>query len=498
LNSSTYPTPYFRAANKHPHSTTPDRRWLLQALTLLTLLYASAGRSAVVTLEGITCNCQQSTAALLDCDYWPHTPEPLSSVTASMQGLTLPSTRQLDYPTVGQTSALLLLIDVSDLEVHPERLALKIRAVQQLAARLQSHHRLGVRTFNGQKGISVPLSNDPQAAVRAMANLGGAPHHRDLQLAIKTLANATADRKAIVFLTDGGLPADAYYATDIVYAAQAAGIIIDTLIGPTAPGLDHSVAALERLSRETGGTSLRLGTAANAATQLLVTLDAGQRISIDLGDAIRGGIAGARQVNVILSLPTRSLRFMVPVTLPAATTPNDQLTAQQPNPTSTTATEPTDWLKIAGLVLLGGCILALFNRRRRRPTGIAKPVPDSVATAGIVGPRPVYLIAIADGARHTVGKTPWRIGRADDSDLIIDHSSVSRNHAEIMRSRDDSYMIRDLDSLNGIFVEGNKIKLAALTEACKVDIGDIRFRFSFSAVDHGTVSAVSVDALPTD
>lgn len=44
-----------------------------------------------------------------------------------------------------------------------------------------------------------------------------------------------------------------------------------------------------------------------------------------------------------------------------------------------------------------------------------------------------------------------RVGRDEDSDLVINDQSVSRHHAEI-RYRDNRYIVRDLESLNGTFV----------------------------------------------
>lgn len=49
-----------------------------------------------------------------------------------------------------------------------------------------------------------------------------------------------------------------------------------------------------------------------------------------------------------------------------------------------------------------------------------------------------------------------RIGRADDSGLKIDHSSVSRVHAEL-RQRADAWTLQDLGSKNGSFVDGERL-----------------------------------------
>jgi beta-barrel assembly-enhancing protease len=50
-----------------------------------------------------------------------------------------------------------------------------------------------------------------------------------------------------------------------------------------------------------------------------------------------------------------------------------------------------------------------------------------------------------------------RIGRSRDNDVVINDSSVSRNHAEIFFDG-STYFITDLDSLNGTFINGTRIR----------------------------------------
>ncbi|MFV0338950.1 MAG: FHA domain-containing protein, partial [Chthoniobacterales bacterium] len=49
------------------------------------------------------------------------------------------------------------------------------------------------------------------------------------------------------------------------------------------------------------------------------------------------------------------------------------------------------------------------------------------------------------------------VGRLADNELHIPHDSVSSRHAELI-ARDDSYLLKDLDSTNGTFVNGDQIK----------------------------------------
>ena len=50
------------------------------------------------------------------------------------------------------------------------------------------------------------------------------------------------------------------------------------------------------------------------------------------------------------------------------------------------------------------------------------------------------------------------IGRSADCDLVLEGHTISRNHALIIKESIDTYKIKDLNSSNGTFVNGNRIK----------------------------------------
>jgi len=69
-----------------------------------------------------------------------------------------------------------------------------------------------------------------------------------------------------------------------------------------------------------------------------------------------------------------------------------------------------------------------------------------------------------------------RIGRHPDSELTLDDITVSRRHAEISR-RDDGYEILDSGSLNGTYVNQQRIEAAVLHHGDEVQIGKFRLVF---------------------
>ncbi|MDI3481721.1 MAG: hypothetical protein PWQ97_1376 [Tepidanaerobacteraceae bacterium] len=69
------------------------------------------------------------------------------------------------------------------------------------------------------------------------------------------------------------------------------------------------------------------------------------------------------------------------------------------------------------------------------------------------------------------------VGRASDSDIVIEDPFLSSKHALITR-RGRSMLIQDLNSTNGTFVNGKRIKKPyRLRENDEVVLGDRKFKF---------------------
>jgi chromosome segregation ATPase len=83
-----------------------------------------------------------------------------------------------------------------------------------------------------------------------------------------------------------------------------------------------------------------------------------------------------------------------------------------------------------------------------------------------------------DGDRsitHALGRRT-RIGRAPGCELHIDSSSVSRHHAIILAGTREA-IIEDLNSTNGVILNGRKVTRQVLNDGDIVTIGEIQFRY---------------------
>src|SRR5687767_14373455 len=72
--------------------------------------------------------------------------------------------------------------------------------------------------------------------------------------------------------------------------------------------------------------------------------------------------------------------------------------------------------------------------------------------------------------------TRLKVGRAEDCEVRIDNLGVSRHHCEIAR-QNGFVVLRDLQSNNGTFVNGNKVEAHNLNTGDVITIGKYSLEF---------------------
>jgi pSer/pThr/pTyr-binding forkhead associated (FHA) protein len=87
-----------------------------------------------------------------------------------------------------------------------------------------------------------------------------------------------------------------------------------------------------------------------------------------------------------------------------------------------------------------------------------------------------FLVSEEEGKQveHALGRRT-SIGRTPDNDIQIDAGYVSRHHAVILASAQHC-IIEDLNSMNGVLVNGRRITRHALRDGDVVTIGKSVFR----------------------
>jgi len=88
------------------------------------------------------------------------------------------------------------------------------------------------------------------------------------------------------------------------------------------------------------------------------------------------------------------------------------------------------------------------------------------------------------GSRFLLDRDVTTAGRHPDSDIFLDDVTVSRRHAEFRREG-NGYTVHDVGSLNGSYVNRERIEVAALAGGDEVQIGKFRLVYLTAAVTAG-------------
>jgi predicted RNA-binding Zn-ribbon protein involved in translation (DUF1610 family) len=123
---------------------------------------------------------------------------------------------------------------------------------------------------------------------------------------------------------------------------------------------------------------------------------------------------------------------------------------------------------------------SLFEASGHDPTsiGVAEKAPEWLLEVRAELDEPGHYLAFdGDDGEITVVRLDrgWtRIGRSRSADLRLDDATVSRRHALVVLTEPGELRALDDRSLNGLFVNGELVEWAALTDGDELEIG--RFR----------------------
>lgn len=106
-----------------------------------------------------------------------------------------------------------------------------------------------------------------------------------------------------------------------------------------------------------------------------------------------------------------------------------------------------------------------FTARLRLPEIVAParsaPTRGTIMLMGQAGERPVVL-----------DRFPFTLGRGLENDLILDDKRVSRYHAQL-REIQGRLSVLDLESTNGTFVNGERVRERVLHDGDRVSLGGV-------------------------
>src|SRR5579862_868252 len=118
------------------------------------------------------------------------------------------------------------------------------------------------------------------------------------------------------------------------------------------------------------------------------------------------------------------------------------------------------------------------QKRPDAPAPQAAPGATMIYSAGAAPPEPVEVAALTvNGRSYQLQDERTVIGRPEDADIQVPEPNVSRRHAEVRREGQE-FVLVDLDSTNGIEVDGRRVKRLELEDGTHFTIGSTELVFS--------------------
>jgi len=108
------------------------------------------------------------------------------------------------------------------------------------------------------------------------------------------------------------------------------------------------------------------------------------------------------------------------------------------------------------------------NGRERRRAAVTAPRLTAGRYLAIEDGPDVVVIEIGDDTVH--------LGRSTAADVMLEHLSVSRRHA-VVALRGEDVVILDDRSLNGVIVNGERVREAILRHGDEIRLGEVAIRF---------------------
>lgn len=170
----------------------------------------------------------------------------------------------------------------------------------------------------------------------------------------------------------------------------------------------------------------------------------------------------------------------VPIEDTSPTLGGGAVTATQPllPPVQEAPLNPEDTLEAA----LGDAVAAELAKRQSTAVIRSDQVETNrrrtlVDIDPIEAPRLVVLNTDLAGREFPCSRSELKIGRTDDNDIAIDHRSLSRTHCKVVREDTGEWRVIDLQSANGLMVNGEPYAQVTLRPGDVVELGHVKLQF---------------------
>ncbi len=463
-------------------------------------------QSATLT-EHVDIECRQPEPLSLQCDYRILNGADIVSVAAEHSGIVVDGIVSADNIGSPKRTATLFLVDTSD-PARNDVVARNGEHIRRIVDYGAPFHVYGLASFDSKLEMLCDVgcsAEEVASATQHLAAIGKTTElYRNVLDAIKILRAYDAQGRQIILMSDGLAEDLAYHHQDVIKAARNGRVVISSMGYPRSVPQSVALQTLRRLSEETGGLFVQANHIDYAVPEgfferVMSTVDGSGRVEFELHELQRQDVAGNVEISLAFQTTEQSFLLLVPIVVPRAAVEPGIVENVIDEPASTpppvvapaVPVQPNEgatswfWYGLPAVVfsaILAGAIgYAVLTRRR--------PEHEDLNVTRQSIPHAFLVLADHDGVRYKIDHTPWRIGRSRNNDLTLDHTSVSRVHAEIRRDALGQFTIQDLESLNGVFVNADAIDMCHLGEKDRVEIGDVSFLFTMHDEDYAKQDA---------
>ena len=151
------------------------------------------------------------------------------------------------------------------------------------------------------------------------------------------------------------------------------------------------------------------------------------------------------------------------------------------------------WNMLVPLLAAGGLLLLARVRLNEIPAEVLSLMKTATAAPGSTSENPALAPVVPKNSApyaRLVRQSPFEevpreiafsrdemtLGRGEECEAILLHSSISREHARIKKVK-QGYVLLDLQSRNGVHINGKKVAENLLRDGMQVRIGDVEFIF---------------------
>lgn len=377
-----------------------------------------------------------------------------------------------------------IMIDTSK-SLSRTEFELQKKVAQAIVGMKVEKRQIALSTFSSGYQEIAPLGSDANLVNLALPNVKGEGQTTELlaalDKAINSLGKSQALHKTIFILSDGAEEDTGFSVKELIDKAKAQNVSIVTIL-PRGDAVSFTKAqGARRLADETGG--------------FIFVADSEKKLA-DLEKEVTALYARLASVNFV----AEAAKTEITLTNADGSTSKTQfesklfvaggegVTPAKPVPEAPKTllekarkafADAWSWVlasyvhqAIAGLGTITFLALVVWLaaslRGRRKQDGSVMDLPP-----------PLAFVQYFDGrsTREGIYNSSTRIGRASDNDIVLNHDTVHRYHAVLTCLEPGRFEITDLQTANGVKVNGNRVTRQRLNNGDVMEFGEVRLRF---------------------